>query len=102
MTGARGGTRTPTPSLASGPKPGASTNFATRADNFKTALKRIGMSAALWRFGKPAILAGRADAPFFVGAPDPEPCRIHRGQGQQREGRGHDEATHDGHGHRSP
>ena len=29
--GARGGTRTPTPLLASGPKPGASTNFATRA-----------------------------------------------------------------------
>ena len=30
-SGARGGTRTPTPLLASGPKPGASTNFATRA-----------------------------------------------------------------------
>ena len=29
--GARGGTRTPTPLQASGPKPGASTNFATRA-----------------------------------------------------------------------
>src|SRR5207237_1288209 len=32
VAGARRGTRTPTPSLASGPKPGASTNFATRAD----------------------------------------------------------------------
>ncbi len=32
LCGARGGTRTPTPLLASGPKPGASTNFATRAD----------------------------------------------------------------------
>jgi hypothetical protein len=31
LYGARGGTRTPTPLLASGPKPGASTNFATRA-----------------------------------------------------------------------
>ena len=31
MRGARGGTRTPTPVRASGPKPGASTNFATRA-----------------------------------------------------------------------
>src|SRR5690606_35365979 len=30
-SGARGGTRTPTPLLASGSKPGASTNFATRA-----------------------------------------------------------------------
>ncbi len=29
--GARGGTRTPTVFLPSGPKPGASTNFATRA-----------------------------------------------------------------------
>ena len=29
--GARGGTRTPTPLLASGPKPGASTNFAILA-----------------------------------------------------------------------
>jgi hypothetical protein len=29
--GARGGTRTPTPLPASGPKPGASTNFATCA-----------------------------------------------------------------------
>ncbi|SOZ16055.1 hypothetical protein CBM2609_A70459 [Cupriavidus taiwanensis] len=29
--GAREGTRTPTPLLASGPKPGASTNFATLA-----------------------------------------------------------------------
>ena len=33
--GARGGTRTPTPLLASGPKPGASTNFATRAGQKK-------------------------------------------------------------------
>ncbi len=33
--GARGGTRTPTPLLASGPKPGASTNFATRAGHPK-------------------------------------------------------------------
>jgi hypothetical protein len=30
--GAREGTRTPTPLLASGPKPGASTNFATLAE----------------------------------------------------------------------
>jgi hypothetical protein len=32
VSGARGGTRTRTPLLASGPKPGASTNFATRAE----------------------------------------------------------------------
>ena len=31
VVGARGGTRTPTPVKASGPKPGASTNFATLA-----------------------------------------------------------------------
>ena len=35
--GAKGGTRTPTPLLASGPKPGASTNFATLARIKKTA-----------------------------------------------------------------
>src|SRR5215217_7177014 len=35
IAGARGGTRTPTPLLASGPKPGASTNFATRAGHWK-------------------------------------------------------------------
>lgn len=33
VDGAREGTRTPTPSLASGPKPGASTNFATLAND---------------------------------------------------------------------
>ena len=39
ISGARGGTRTPTPLPASGPKPGASTNFATRAQKQKWEVK---------------------------------------------------------------
>src|SRR5664279_4397437 len=35
IAGARGGTRTRTPVKASGPKPGASTNFATRAGSLE-------------------------------------------------------------------
>ena len=49
--GARGGTRTRTPLLASGPKPGASTNFATRA----AAPTRASPGR---RFAEPGILAG--------------------------------------------
>ena len=49
-----GGTRTPTPLLASGPKPGASTNFATRAGGADD-----GPMLRDWRSGKPGILAAR-------------------------------------------
>ena len=38
--GARGGTRTRTVLLPSGPKPGASTNFATRAKKVKGSVKQ--------------------------------------------------------------
>jgi hypothetical protein len=50
-SGARGGTRTPTPLLASGPKPGASTNFATRAE--KSWALNARTKQACFRFNRP-------------------------------------------------
>ena len=49
MRGARGGTRTPTPLLASGPKPGASTNFATFAHKYRIVTQRQNvLPASAW------------------------------------------------------
>jgi hypothetical protein len=61
MSGARGRTRTGTPVKASGPKPGASTNFATRARHWscKTA---SGPRRPPQQPGKMRILAGGATA----------------------------------------
>ena len=53
--GARGGTRTPTVLLPSGPKPGASTNFATRAGQ-KKSKKRSAQTDRQFKIGQNEIL----------------------------------------------
>jgi squalene synthase HpnC len=58
MSGARGRTRTGTPVKASGPKPGASTNFATRAA-LKLQKRRGANDGPLQQPGEQRILAGR-------------------------------------------
>src|SRR6187431_1882272 len=65
VSGARGGTRTPTPLLASGPKPGASTNFATRAGGADN-----GPMLRDWRSGKPGILDDRGEVVRRYASPD--------------------------------
>src|SRR5215208_6762625 len=62
VSGARGGTRTRTPLLASGPKPGASTNFATRAClNGKAGGQ--GKPGGPLKSGQPVILTAAAKQP---------------------------------------
>ena len=60
--GARGGTRTPTPLLASGPKPGASTNFAILAAKGITEFEVIRASVDKSK-GRPCVKSGRPTLP---------------------------------------
>src|SRR3954447_1288738 len=84
LSGARGGTRTPTPLLASGPKPGASTNFATRAclkgKAGRQASTRQPAEIRLTSYFKTDARRAAASRCGNAFASDAEPGGVHRGQ----------------------
>ena len=72
VRGARGGTRTRTVLPPSGPKPGASTNFATRAVLITTESKTTLRLRSIQDFNRENSPNARSTASFFLQLPHPQ------------------------------